>query len=89
MMSKWHYIFEDEIICKCKDDPRAGKYMVYEKDVYNQIVHANKDYISDNDLFDEWEYLLDCAYWVLESYDGKQVYVPTPEVIFNNELEEM
>ena len=87
-MSKWHYDYEEEIICKSKDDPRAGKYMAYEKDLYYQILN-DKTGAFGNDEFDERDYLLDCRDLILLSYDEKYVFVPDVDVIEQHRIKDL
>lgn len=85
---KWHYIYEDEIISKTGETYWFnGTYMVYHKDMYDKLLN-DKDFVHQNDAFDEHEYLLDCSSIIRISYDGKLIYVPNPEILFRYEISE-
>ena len=74
-MSKWHNIREDEIIFKTPNC-REGKYLVYDKDTFDYLVN-NNDWVFNNDAIEEQEWILDNMDKILESNDGKEIFIPT------------
>ena len=79
----WHYEYEDEIIFKNKKDPRNGKYMVYTPEIINKL--KDKNWVVENDAFEEASYITDNFENLLTSSDGKLLYVPEIEV--SNKIE--
>ena len=85
-MSKWHYDYMEEIICKDSKDPRAGKYMAYNQDAFDYIINDNS-WVAANNAFDEQSYIMDHLDMMLESSDGETVYIPCGIVAAKIELE--
>lgn len=78
-MSKWHYIYEDELKFKNSNDPRNGKYLVYEKDTFYKL-WKDKIWVKTNDAWDEHEWILDQKHNRMVSDNNELIYIPDPEV---------
>ena len=78
-MSKWHYIYKDEIIYPNKDDRRNGEYYCYQIDTFDRLLNDN-DWVQNNDAWDELNWILDTLDKMLESNDGEFIFIPTSRV---------
>lgn len=83
----WHNIGTEEIVCKNKDDLRAGTYLVYDIDTFDYLVNEN-DWVFQNKAFEEQSYILDYLNYMLESDDGELVYIPDAKTAIKLEMEE-
>lgn len=81
----WHYIGTEEII---SNDYRSGTYLVYDIDTLDYILN-DKDWVGINDAFDEWDYIVDYLDYMLESDDGKYVYIPDAKTATRIEYERL
>lgn len=83
----WHNIGTEEIVCKNKDDLRAGTYLVYDIDTFDYLVNEN-DWVFQNKAFEEQSYVRDYLKYMLESDDGELVYIPDAKTAIKLEMEE-
>lgn len=79
-MAKWHYDYEEEIVCKDNEDIRAGKYYAYNIDTIDYLLNDN-DWVFNNDAISEQQYIIDHWDLRLESIDGEIIYIPDYKVI--------
>ena len=83
----WHNIGTEEIVCKNKNDLRAGTYLVYDADTFDYLIN-NNDWVFQNKAFEEQSYILDYLHFMLESKDGEFVYIPDAKTAIKRETEE-
>lgn len=84
----WHYKYKDEVIFSNEKDPRNGKYLVYDTDTFDYILN-NKDWVYNNDAFEEHSYILDYLEYMLESNNGELVFIPTADVAVRLETRDL
>jgi len=78
-MSTWHYICKDTVMFKSDKDPRNGLWYCYLTDTFDYILNDH-NWVCTNNAQDEYDWIADQLDRMLESNDGKFIFIPTPEV---------